>query len=81
MFYNENNGAGLIRRDGFKPLSMLKDRDTLDGAHLVVLAWFDGEPDLWLVENAEGLSALQAKYVEEWGPGRVRYTVLQSVIQ
>lgn len=47
-------------------------RDIAPGTVLVI-AWFDGEPDLWLVENHEGFKALKKYYSDEWGAERVTY--------
>lgn len=44
------------------------------GAQLVV-AWFDGEADLWLVLGTEGEQALQRYYEDDWGPGRTTFDV------
>lgn len=46
--------------------------------HKLIIAWFDGEPDLWLVEGMSGLEALRAFYAAEWGPDR---TTFQTFIQ
>lgn len=43
---------------------------------LVVIVWFDGEPELWVVEGADGLSQLVKFYRAEWGDREIPLTVL-----
>jgi len=39
---------------------------TVDAGSLLVVAWWDGEPDIWLVENlGAAFTALKQFYVDE----------------
>lgn len=44
---------------------------------MIVAVVFDGEPELWLVENDEGLKNLKSHCEEEWGTGRHLYVVMK----
>lgn len=35
--------------------------------NILVIAWFDGEPELWVVENATGVENLRQMYHNTWG--------------
>jgi hypothetical protein len=49
-------------------------------ALLLVVAWFDGEPDLWLVDNTgAALEELKRYYRDDWGDRDVPMTVYQRV--
>lgn len=43
---------------------------------IVVMVWFDGEPDLYIVDDDEGLQELIKSYTDEWGPDRITHTKL-----
>jgi hypothetical protein len=34
--------------------------------HILVVAFFDGEPELWLAENADGIESLKRYYRHGW---------------
>jgi hypothetical protein len=62
-----------VEHIGIKRLT--RPEDVNEG--IVVIAWFDGEPDLWVVNIDDGgLEVLKKLYSDEWGPDRVTYTVL-----
>lgn len=43
------------------------DRTTLTKTSMLVVAWFDGEPELWLVDGQAGVEQLRKFYRDEWG--------------
>src|SRR6266436_7248724 len=47
----------------------------------VVIAWFDGQADLWHVENAKGYAELRRYYADDWPDWEKRMTffVLEDV--
>ena len=51
-------------------------RSELKPGSKVVIAWFDGEPELWMVEDEEGLQALRNYYRDDWGDREIPFTVL-----
>jgi hypothetical protein len=53
---------------GFQP--MAANRTTLKPGTLMVVAWFDGQPDTWLVDGEDGIKELRRYYVADWGPDR-----------
>ena len=56
-----------VEYEGFKVLSI---HDRIGPLQYVVLAWFEGDPELWLVENEAGYDQLIKMYNDEWGPDR-----------
>ena len=50
-------------------------RDALPVGSLLVIAWFDGEPEVWAAENLRGVDALRGYYRKEWGDREVPFTV------
>ena len=48
--------------------SSLTDRRVhLEPGHVLVIAWFDGEPDLWVADGEAGIQELRRAYREDWG--------------
>ncbi len=56
---------GVRVYEGFMPFNAPKSLTEHPDAKLIV-AWFDGEPDLWLVTDRSQLVKL---YEEDWGVG------------
>lgn len=53
---------------GFKHLTCRAD--LANGCKLAIV-WFDGEPDLWVVEDEAGLANLKKFYTGEWDVERI----------
>jgi hypothetical protein len=41
----------------------------------LVIAWFDGEPDLWNCDGHDGIESLRRYYRAEWGDREIPFTV------
>ena len=66
-----------VKFEGFKPYTNPADMNFRE--HRLVVAWFEGEPELWITDGKESLERVKALYEAEWGPGRVvlqEYTML-----
>lgn len=71
------SGCPDVTYDGISGV-LRKQFDNIE-QRMVVIAWFDGEPDLWLVEDAAGLKELRRYYTDEWGPERpIPFTILKK---
>jgi hypothetical protein len=66
-----------VKHVGFTRLT--RPSQTVQPDTSVVIAWFDGEPELWIVENASGYIALRKMYTDEWGDREIPFTTLHSV--
>lgn len=75
LTYTVNEGPRQTVHHGF---ARFYGPDQLTAGRQLVIAWFDGDADLWLVESVDGFNALRAYYDDEWGPGR---TTFQSFIE
>lgn len=42
----------------------------------VAIIWFEGEPELWAYEGAEGLAALREYFMSDWPEHSVAVTLL-----
>jgi hypothetical protein len=42
---------------------------------ILVIAWFDGEPELWAAEGPEGIESLRQYYRAEWGDRDIPFTL------
>lgn len=47
------------------------------GAGFSVIAWFDGEPELWFAESPAGIIELRRYYKDQWGDQQIPFTVSQ----
>lgn len=73
---NGKDGAVLGRYNGIMPLRHMKDRPLPGGVPMLALAWFDGEADLWVLENRAAVAELVRYYADEgWEPGRAVVTL------
>lgn len=52
---------------GFRRIS---NRRLVQPTEILIIAWFDGEPDLWVAENEAGVMELRRYYVDDWGGDR-----------
>jgi len=46
-------------------------RGPLPEGQVLVIAWFDGEPDLYICDVLIGVANVKKMYDDEWGEGRV----------
>jgi hypothetical protein len=79
-FTLRSNGKVVGEYQGFQSIRT-KPKGPLEG--LVVIAWFEGEPNLWQIENGAGLEQLKKYYTDDWGPTRVKemgFDVLAPVV-
>jgi hypothetical protein len=53
----------------------LRNKNQPIAGEFIVVAWFDGEPDLWLVSGEAGLKELRNFYTREWGNRDVPFTI------
>jgi hypothetical protein len=42
---------------------------------ILVVAWFDGEPDLWVADPLGGVESLRQYYQSEWGDRDIPFTL------
>lgn len=42
---------------------------------ILIIAWFDGEPDLWAAENLDGVESLRRYYRADWGDRDIPFTL------
>ena len=67
-------GPKEVTHRGFTRLSY-DNRQTQHPATLMVIAWFDGEPDMWLVDGEDGIKALREYYKADWGDRDIPFDV------
>jgi hypothetical protein len=58
-----------FRRDsvvhwGFQPLT---SSNQIQNDDLVVIVWFDGEPEMYVADNRGAVHDIKRMYTEEWG--------------
>lgn len=62
MQYNGREYSGFTRFDG----------QIVQPGQQFIIAYFDGEPDLWLTDGTKtAVESLKRMYYEEWGANRV----------
>ncbi len=54
----------------------LTRRPTITEEQIIVIAWFDGEPELWILDEPADIELLRAYYIAEWGNREIPFDVL-----
>lgn len=64
-----------VRHDGFARL--VKPDQLVNPKHRLVIVWFEGEPELWVVDSTESFDALRAMWRREWPEHVINLSILR----
>jgi len=59
-----------VEWNGFQKMSTSALQHTL-----LVIAWFDGEPELWNCDGDDGVESLRRYYRNDWGDRDIPFTI------
>ena len=75
VFHNDYGTYQGVRRGDAVQSEPVSENERL------VVAWFDGEPELWLIWDMRSLGELQRYYSDQWGDRRIPMSVYQPVLR